>query len=118
MLEEYSTQQILAGVAFVLLIVLGVYWYINNRRNQGSQEAFDIDAHLTSGANDPMMSVEPNNINQERAPVCDENGVCHMPNENDKSDMMSCINDEYADNENDAINIEQMTQNGELPVLP
>ena len=41
-----------------------------------------------------------------------------MPNENDKSDMMYCINDEYADNENDAINIEQMSQGGELPVLP
>jgi len=31
---------------------------------------------------------------------------------------MSCINYEYADNENDAINIEQVPQCGELPVLP
>ena len=118
MFEDYSTQQILAGVAFVLLIVLGVYWYMNNRRNQGSQEAFDVDLHLENDANDPMMSVEPNPIHQDNAPVCDANGLCHMPNEDQKSVMINCSNEKYSDNENDAINIGQMPQTGELPTLP
>jgi hypothetical protein len=117
MFEDLTTQQLLALVAFVSLVAVGIYWYIN-RNTSNNGEGFNLDAHIEKGDNDTMMNVEPYGDEKAQAPICNENGVCSVEHENEKSDTMDSINAKYADDENDAINIEQMQHNGPPLVFP